>query len=172
LILMAEGGPAFKGKLLKVSVKRRRLPNGFVASLEVVDHIGAALIIPFIGRDKILILRQYRPVIDSYLYELPAGTLDKGESALDCARREIVEETGYSAGKLIRLGEIYPVPGYSTEKIVIFKAERLTKEAAAAQKDEVIQVKVISRSCLRELFRKRKIKDAKTICALAMAGWL
>ena len=169
---MAKSGPVFKGKLLKVCVKQFRLPNGFVARLEVVNHIGAALIVPIIGRDKIIILRQFRPVIDSYLYELPAGTLNKGESALACARREIIEETGYAAKKFTRLGEIYPVPGYSTEKIVIFRAERLFKDVLATQKDEVIQVKVITRSQLRELFKKRKIKDAKTICALTLAGWL
>jgi ADP-ribose pyrophosphatase len=162
----------FKGKLLSVSVKRQRLPNGFMACLEVVDHIGAALIIPFISRDKILLLRQFRPVINGYLYELPAGTLNKKESVISCARREIVEETGYSAKKFTLLGEIYPVPGYSTEKIAIFKAERLFRKKVAAEKDEVIQVKVFKRSQIKKLFKKKKLKDAKTICALAMVGWL
>ncbi|MFH0827954.1 MAG: NUDIX hydrolase [Candidatus Omnitrophota bacterium] len=162
----------FKGKLLNVSVKRRRLPNGFWVRLEVVEHIGAALIIPFISKDKIIILRQYRPVINSYLYELPAGTLNKGEASIACARREIIEETGFAAGKFTRLGEIYPVPGYSTEKIAIFKAEGLLKKVAAAQQDEVIRAKVITKFQLRGLFKNKKIKDAKTICALAMAGWI
>jgi ADP-ribose pyrophosphatase len=169
---MAKSKQVFKGKLIAVSIKQQLLPNGFLARLEVVDHIGAALIVPELGRDKILILRQFRPVINEYLYELPAGTLNKGESAFFCARREIVEETGYAAGKLTRLGEIYPVPGYSTEKIVIFKAQRLFKRIVAAEQDEVIQVKTVTRSQVRKLFRKGKIKDAKTICALAMAGWL
>ena len=162
----------FQGKLISVSVRRQRLPNGFLASLEVVDHIGAALIVPIISRDKILLLRQFRPVINSYLYELPAGTLNRKESVIACARREIVEETGYSAEKLTLLGEIYPVPGYSTEKIAIFKAERLFKKEVAAEKDEVIQVKVFSRSGIKKLFKDKKLKDAKTICALAMIGWL
>jgi ADP-ribose pyrophosphatase len=162
----------FKGKLLRVSVRKQRLPNGFLASLEVIDHVGAALIVPFLSRDKILVLRQFRPVINGYLYELPAGTLDRHESVASCARREIVEETGYACSELTRLGEIYPVPGYSTEKIVIFKARRLYKKAVDAEKDEVIQVKVLSKAQVRDLFKKRKIKDAKTICALAMVGWL
>ncbi len=169
---MSKSKQVFKGKLIRVSVKRQRLPNGFLARLEVVDHIGAALIVPELSREKILILRQFRPVINGYLYELPAGTLNKGESAHLCARREIVEETGYAAGKLTRLGEIYPVPGYSTEKIVIFRGERLAKKIFAAEKDEVIQVKTATRSQVGKLFRKGKIKDAKTICALSMAGWI
>lgn len=169
---MPKNKQVFKGKLIKVSIKRRRLPNGYLARLEVVDHIGAALIVPELGPDKILILRQFRPVINEYLYELPAGTLNKNESAVSCARREIVEETGFAAGNLTRLGEIYPVPGYSTEKIVIFKAGRLFKKIVAAEKDEVIQVKALTRSQVRKLFKKGMIKDAKTICALAMADWL
>ena len=169
---MRTSGQVFKGKLLSVSIKHRRLPNGYLARLEVVDHIGAALIVPFISRDRIVILRQFRPVINDYLYELPAGTLNKGETVVSCARREIIEETGYAAKKLSRLGEIYPVPGYSTEKIVIFRADRLSRKVVAAEKDEVIQVKILSRGMVRSLFKKRKIKDAKTICALAMVGWL
>ena len=65
-------------------------------------------------------------MINAYIFELPAGTLEKGEAPLACARREIIEETGYSAKKLTRLGIIYPVPGYSTEKITMYKAENLT----------------------------------------------
>jgi ADP-ribose pyrophosphatase len=162
----------FRGRLLKVSIRRVRLPNGFLARLEIVDHIGAALIVPLLSRDKLIMLRQYRPVINSYLYELPAGTLNKGENPLACARREIIEETGFSAEKFHCLGEIFPVPGYSTEKIVIFKAQGLRKCEVTPERDEVIQVKTFSRSQVRSLFKMRKIKDAKTIAALAMAGWL
>ena len=169
---MPKSSPVFQGKLLKVSVKHKRLPNGFLARLEVVEHIGAALIVPFVSRDRIIMLRQFRPVINAYLYELPAGTLNKGESHLSCARREIVEETGFGAAKFSRLGEIFPVPGYSTEKIIIFKAEKLSQCAFHAEEDEVIRVNILTRPQVRGLFRKGKFKDAKTICALAMAGWL
>ena len=73
-------------------------------------------------------IRQFRPVINSYLYELPAGTIDPKERSLACAKREIIEEVGYSASKITRLGKIYPVPGYSTEVIWIYKGEKLKKE--------------------------------------------
>jgi ADP-ribose pyrophosphatase len=162
----------FKGRLLEVSTKRVRLPNGFIAHVDVVRHIGAVLIVPFVSRDRIAMIRQYRPVIGEYLFELPAGTLGKGEALAACARRELIEETGYSAGRLNRLGAIVPVPGYSTEKIEIYRAEKLTAVGRRAEEDEVIQVMPMSRQGLRRLFRQGKLKDAKTICGLAMAGVL
>jgi len=164
--------PLYKGKLLDLWRKKIKLPNGYTACLEIIKHPGASLIIPFLDKNRIIFLRQYRPVIDSYIYELPAGTLDKGEDPLACCRREIVEETGYAAAKLKRLGFIYPVPGYSTEKITIYKAEGLKKTARNIQKDEVIRGLVFTKSRVSRLFKAGKIVDAKTIAALAMCGWL
>ena len=162
----------FNGKLLKVFVGKVRLPNGYCATLETIKHPGAALIVPFLSRNKVIMLRQFRPVIGRYIYELPAGTLDKGESSLACARREIVEKTGFSAKKLICLGRIFPVPGYSTECISIYKAEGLRKEEHAAEKDEVIKSRLFTRAGIRKLFKSGRIVDAKTIAALAMCKWL
>jgi len=164
--------PVFKGRLLKVFVKKVRLPHGYVATFEMIKHPGAALIVPFLSKDKIIMLRQLRPVINSYIYELPAGTLDKNESPASCARREIIEETGYAAKKIKLLGKIYPVPGYSTEKIFIYKAEGLTKTERVAEKDEVIESRIFSKAGIKRLFKSGKIVDAKTISALAFCGWL
>jgi ADP-ribose pyrophosphatase len=162
----------FKGRLLKLSVKKERLPNGFLAHFEMITHPGAALVIPFLSKDKIIILRQLRPVIGQYIYELPAGTLNKNEAPLACAKREIIEETGYSAKKFSCLGAIYPVPGYSTEKIFIYKALGLTKKERLPEEDEVIESMVVTRNQVKRLFKTGKITDAKTISALAFAGWL
>ncbi len=164
--------PVFKGKLLKVFVIRKRLPNGYLATFEIIKHPGAALIIPFLAKDKIIMLRQLRPVIKSYIYELPAGTLSKEESPISCARREIIEETGFSARKFTKLGSIYPVPGYSTEKIVIYKAEGLTKKTRMAEKDEVLRSYLLTKRDIKSLFKKGRIVDAKTICGLTLCGWL
>lgn len=153
-------------------VKKVRLPHGYVATYEMIEHPGAALIVPLLTRDKVIMLRQLRPVIRSYIYELPAGTLDKRESPLACARREIVEETGYAAKKFTFLGNIYPVPGYSTEKIAIYKAERLREVERAVEEDEVIEAHIMTKRDVKRLFRKGKIVDAKTICALSFCGWL
>jgi len=169
---MKDNGVIYKGKLISLSARTVMLPNKFMARLEVIAHPGAALIVPFLSRDRIILLRQLRPVIGAYLYELPAGTLKKGETVLSCGRREIMEETGYCAKKFTRLGYIYPVPGYSTEKITIFKAEGLSKKNAAADKDEIIRSLIVTRKQLKEMFVKGKIVDAKTICALTLCGWL
>ncbi|MFA5388783.1 MAG: NUDIX hydrolase [Candidatus Omnitrophota bacterium] len=162
----------YKGRLLRVMTGEKTLPNGYRARFEIVKHPGAALIIPFLSKDKVILLRQLRPVIDSYIYELPAGTLDKNEAPLSCARREIIEETGYSAARFTRLGEIYPVPGYSTEKITIFKAELLKKKERIPEEDEVIEHFIFRKKEIRRLFRSGRIVDAKTICAFALCGWL
>ena len=162
----------YKGKLLNLVTKRVRLPNGYVTTLEIIRHPGAALIVPFLTNDKMIMLRQLRPVIGSYIYELPAGTLNKGESPLACARREIIEETGFSAKTFTLLGRIYPVPGYSTEKIIIYKAEDLKRCQRMAEDDEIIKNYIFNKSQIKRLFKGGRIIDAKTICGLALCGWL
>ena len=162
----------FKGKILNVSIKKVRLPNGYLVNCEIVKHPGAVLIVPFLGKNKIIMLKQFRPVIDAYIYELPAGTLEKGESPVSCARREIIEETGYASNKFTKLGSIFPVPGYSTEKIFIYKAQNLVELKPFHQKDEVIEIFVFAKKQIQKMFKEGKIIDAKTICGLALCGWL
>ncbi|OGX24941.1 MAG: hypothetical protein A2787_03145 [Omnitrophica WOR_2 bacterium RIFCSPHIGHO2_01_FULL_48_9] len=162
----------FKGKIITVTRKRTRLPNGYMADMDFVVHPGAVLIVPFVNPQEILMLRQYRPVIGKYLYELPAGTLKIKENVLSCARRELNEETGYTAKKLSLLGKIYPVPGYSTEIISIYEAFELKEKAMPKEPDEVIQVHRFKKSRVLKMFKRGHIRDAKTICALAFCGWL
>ncbi|HCJ66465.1 MAG TPA: ADP-ribose pyrophosphatase [Elusimicrobia bacterium] len=162
----------YQGKLLTFLTRKERLPNRYLVDLEIVEHPGAVLVIPFLSRDKIVLLKQYRPVVKSYFYELPAGILEKGETLIACARREVKEETGYSVKKFTRLGVIYPAPGYTTEKIVIFKAEGLKKQKRIYQKDEIIQPLIVTKSKVKQLFRKGKITSGPIISALAFCGWL
>ncbi|MCK5706223.1 MAG: NUDIX hydrolase [Candidatus Aureabacteria bacterium] len=162
----------FKGKFLNVTQIKKKLPNGNVMDLEVVEHPGAVLIIPMVSKNKMILLRQFRPVIDSYLYELPAGILEKGETVRKCAKRELLEETGYFAKKITRLGKIYTVPGYSTEEIVIMKAENLIKKTKDLHQHEIIRTLLLDKKEIKKLFKTKRIVDAKTICALAMCGWI
>ena len=162
----------FKGKLLKLKTVKKRLPNGRVIALELIEHPGAALIIPFLNKNEIILMRQFRPAIGQYLYELPAGTLERGETPIACARREIAEEIGFRAKIFQKLGFIYPVPGYSTEIIFIFKATKLMKTSHHFESDEIIKYFPVTKSKIRKFFKFGKIKDAKTISALALCGWI
>ncbi|HAJ56301.1 MAG TPA: ADP-ribose pyrophosphatase [Candidatus Omnitrophica bacterium] len=162
----------YKGRVIRVYKERRCLPNGVCADLDIVKHPGAVLIVPFLEKNKIVLLKQFRPVINDYLYELPAGTLNAGESPLACAGREIIEEAGFRARKLILLGAIFPVPGYSTEKIYIYKAQGLRKESAPGDSDEIIERMTVTRQQVKALFKKGRLVDAKTIAAFAFCGWL
>ena len=162
----------YRGKLISLVTHRRRLPNGHVAEIEVIEHPGAVLIVPFLSNKRIILLYQYRPVIRRFLYELPAGTLRPKEKPLDCASRELIEETGYRASRMTRLSPIYPVPGYSTEVITLFKAEGLSAYRGKKDPDEIIKTRILDLSQVRKLFHQGKIMDAKTISALAFCGWL
>ena len=159
----------FDGKLLKVFRSRKALPQGRVGYFEEIEHPGAALVVPFVGK-KILFLRQYRGVIGKYIWELPAGKLDPEESPLACAKRELLEETGYIAEKIERAGYIYTTPGFCNEKIYIFKAVCSKEGRTKKEKDEIIKTKLLYRGHIKKLFRKSRINDSKTIAALSMVG--
>jgi len=148
------------------------LPNGKTIHISFINHPGAVIIAPLVNPDTVVMLRQFRPALGRYIYELPAGTIDVPEKPLTCAKRELLEETGYTAKKFKKLGEIYPVPGYSTEVIHIFKAERLTLGTSNPEEYEVIDIKIISRASVKRLFHQGKLMDAKSICTFAHLGWI
>ncbi|MBI3602705.1 MAG: NUDIX hydrolase [Candidatus Omnitrophica bacterium] len=148
------------------------LPNGKTIRISFINHPGAVIVAPLLNQKTIVMIRQFRPALGRYIYELPAGTIDVPEQPLTCAKRELLEETGFCARRFQKLGEIYPVPGYSTEVIHIFKAEGLTHKDATPEEYEVIENMHISKARVRNYFRHGKIMDGKTICALAHIGWL
>lgn len=164
------GRRVHRGRLIELLLAARRLPNGRVVELEIVRHPGAVLIVPFSGRDRLVLIRQYRPVIGEYLWELPAGTLKRGERPLRCAKRELEEEIGCVAADWKRLGVIYPGPGYTTEKIHLFAARGLSRTECRREEDEVITTRTFTRGAVVRLLRSGRIVDAKTIAALVRAG--
>lgn len=149
-----------------------KLPNGRTIRISFIKHPGAVIIAPFLNKTTVVMIRQFRPALKKFIYELPAGTLDPRESTAVCARRELLEETGLKAKKLVKLGAIYPVPGYSTEVIHIFKAEKLTMSQAQPEEYEVIEIMPMTRTKVCRLLKQGKLMDAKSICALALCGWL
>lgn len=149
-----------------------KLPNGRKTIITLINHPGAVLIAPLLNKDTVIMLRQFRPALNKYIYELPAGTLDPHESVISCARRELLEETGFKTKKMTPLGSIYPVPGYSTEIIHIFKAEKLLFVQAQPEEYEVIEIVPMTKAGVKKLMTQGKLKDAKSICAFAFCGWL
>jgi ADP-ribose pyrophosphatase len=161
----------FKGRiLLDVHLDKIMLPNGTEVRLECIKHPGAAAIVPFLNRNEIILIRQYRPVVDKYLWEIPAGTLKRGESPIRCAKRELAEEIGYKACLISCIAYIYTTPGFTNECIHIYKASRLKKIKMKPDTDEILSAKNFTISKVRQMFRENKIIDAKTIAGLSMCG--
>ncbi len=158
----------YRGKFLKIYSEDMVLPNKNKMKVEYVKHPGAVCVVPFLGKDKVILIRQFRPVIRRYIWELPAGTLNKNETLKASAQRELIEEIGYSARVLKEIGWVYTTPGFTTEKIHIFVAKDLIKVKTEHEEDEVITSRIFTRAGIRRLFKKNLIVDAKTICALKL----
>ena len=171
-----------KGRIFDFVNEKVRLPNGITKRYDFIKHNGAVVIIPFITKDKVVLIKQFRVVIGKYILELPAGSIDKGEKPAACAKRELIEETGYKAGKIEFIGNIIPCPGYSTEILHVYKATGLddvgslhggtSQNIHHKDEDEIIEPMIVSKAHVRKMFKDGKINDSKTIAALAMIGWL
>lgn len=125
------------GRVFTLAVDNITLSNGITIDIDVIRHPGASAIVPLMSANTAILIKQYRYAAGGYIWEIPAGTLNPGESPLECAKRELVEETGYSSDKLEKLTEIVPVPGYSDERIHIYLATGLEKAVQNLDKDEI-----------------------------------
>ena len=160
----------FSGKLLHVNVDEVLLPNNKKAVREYIIHPGAAVIIPVLENGDIVMLRQFRYPVNQVLYELPAGKIDSKEDPLECAKRELFEETGYTCKDMTFLSSFYPCIGYSDEEILIYLAKGLTlHEGNHSDDDEFLEVMSISLEKALEFIKQGKITDAKTIISLFWA---
>jgi ADP-ribose pyrophosphatase len=158
------------GRVFEVAVERVRLPNGVEVDLDVLRHPGAAAIVPVTDAGEIVLLRQFRHAAGGELWEIPAGTLDAGEEPLDCARRELEEETGMRAADLVALGDVVPVPGYSTERIHLFLARGLTRAEQGLDEDELIsEVRAVPAAQALRWVADGTICDAKSAVAICRA---
>jgi ADP-ribose pyrophosphatase len=157
-----------QGYVFSLYREKVTLPNGVVSERDVVRHPGASVIVPLTDKQSILFIKQYRHAVDDYLIELPAGTLEKNEAPLDCAKREVREETGYSASTWEELGKLYPTPGFCDELQYIYLASDLIKDLLPQDEDEIIEVIEIKLSDIIKMVNENKIKDAKTLSALFM----
>ncbi len=151
----------FKG--LRFSVERRIISiDERVVERDVVVFPDSVIILPVLKSDQIILIKQYRAAINDYIYEVPAGVVEPGESVRDAARRELIEETGYEPGELIEVGIYYPTPGYSTEKMHFFIARDLEYVGMRPEPYEVIKPYVTSINNALEMIKSNEIRDLKT----------
>ena len=145
------------------------LDNGIDTTLHVLRHPGAVAIVPFLNGATILMVYQYRHALGDYIWEIPAGTVDAGETPVACAGRELIEETGFRGCQFRQLGEIYTAPGYSDERLHLFMAYDLEPDVQNLEPDEVLHVKRTAFDDALAMIDSGDIRDAKTITALLLA---
>src|SRR3989304_6540356 len=159
----------YSGKKINVRKDEIVLDYGRKVMREIIEPPGFAAIIPFITKDEIILIQQSRHAVKELIYEIPAGTLDEGETFIACAGRELEEEIGYKAETLEPLVTLYPSPGILSEIMHLFKATNLVKTQTNYQLDEsikgIVQVKL---SDALEMVKRGEIKDAKTVCSILM----
>ena len=154
---MEDEREVFAGRVVRLVLRGR---------YEVVEHVGGAAVVAVDDADQVLLVRQLRPAVGARLLELPAGLLDPRESALECARRELEEETGFTAGRLEPLAAFYSSPGFSTELLHLFAAFDLHPCSAVGDDDEEIEVVRLPLAAAIARLLDDEISDAKTITGL------
>jgi len=160
----------YDGRIVRLSVDRVLLPNGHETELELIRHRGAAAVVPVDDEGAVWLVRQYRYAASGWLLEVPAGKLDGGEPPEDCARREVVEETGRRVRRLEPLGAIFTTPGFTDERIWLYLATGLEPADQALERHEVLSVVRMPLGEAVELALAGGIEDAKSVCALLRAA--
>ena len=158
----------FDGRVVKLYKDTIELPTGKQSFREVVKHAGGVVILA-VKDDKILLVKQFRYPFKEIMYELPAGKLEAGEDPFEAAKRELEEETGYCADKWTNLGYVCTSPGYSDEKLYLYKAEDLKFTHCHPDDGEIIQAFEYKYDDVLKMTDKGEINDAKTLCALLKA---
>ena len=159
----------YNGKIVKLHCDEASLPNGKLCTREYVEHGGGSCVL-FVKDNKILLVRQFHYPYGEELWELPAGKLNAGEDPENTARRELEEETGYIPEELSLMQIMYPSPGYTNEKIYIYRAVRARAGAVHLDEDEFLNSYFVPVEEVREMIARGEIRDAKTI--VGVQGYL
>lgn len=160
----------FDGQVFDIDRDRVRMPNGRTVTVDVVRHPKSVVLIPVPEPGHVILIRQYRYAVNAFLWELPAGSVDEGETPEQAARRECHEEIGRVPATIVRLAAMFPTPGYCDEEMVFFRVSSLEEptEAAALDEDEDIEARTFELREARDMIRRGEITDMKTVAGLAM----
>jgi len=156
----------FSSQKFDVIIDKFNLPNGKEVEKAYVKHRGSAVIVPFVDKETIIMIKQYRPVVNKWLYELPAGTIDEGENEETTAKRELEEEIGYQAKSVTKLFSFYVSPGITTEVMHVFIAKELVKTSQHLEEYEVIEPFEIKLRDAVDMVLDGKLEDGKTMLTL------
>lgn len=156
----------FEGRLIALSVDEVESADGRRGTREVVAHPGAVAIVPLLAGDRVVMIRHYRHAAGRVLWELPAGVLENDEEPEECARRELVEEIGYTAGKLLPLFSVFLSPGFSTELMHLFLAQDLRKVEAVPEADERVEIAEVSLAEAEAMVYRGEVQNAAAVCGL------
>lgn len=158
------------GRVFNIYQDNVTLENGVCLDMEIIRHPGASAIVAMTPKKEILLIKQYRYAVGGFIWEIPAGTFNAKEPPLECAMRELTEETGYVAKNWEKLGETTPVPGYSDERIHLFLAQDLTEKTQNLDQDEVLDVHKVAYQKVLSMVNSGEIQDAKSLAALFLAN--
>jgi ADP-ribose pyrophosphatase len=158
-----------RGRSITVQVEEVALPNGRTAVLDMVRHPGASAVVPFEDASTVLLIRQFRHAAGGFIWEIPAGKLD-GDSPEVCAHKELAEEAGRRAGRLVPLLSTFTTPGFTDEVIHLFAAFDLTPVPQQLEHDEVIEVVPTPLTRALEMIYAGELRDAKSALALLLAA--
>ena len=163
---------AFRGRVFSVDVETMKLPNGREHQVETVRHRPSVVLLPMVDADHVILVRQYRHSIRRQIWELPAGSLDPGESAEAAAARECEEEIVLVPGQVERLTGLFPAPGFCDEELIFFRLSDLRSPAADSphqpDEDEDIQSKIFTIAAARAMVARGEIADLKTAYGLTL----
>lgn len=159
----------YQGKLFSFVSEDVTLPNGSRAEMAVVRHPGSTAVVPLLDDDTVVMELQYRHAVEDYLLEIPAGTMEPGEQPIDCARRELEEETGYRAKQLIELGSVHLLPAYTDEITHVYIARDLHLTRQRLDKDEILEIVHYPLEQTLDMILDGRITDALTVLSLQKA---
>ncbi|MBR6700407.1 MAG: NUDIX hydrolase [Firmicutes bacterium] len=158
----------YDGKIMTVKL-HDVIANGIATKREIVHKGGAVAIVPVKDDGSVVMVRQYRIAVEEELLEIPAGLMDPGEEPLETAKRELKEETGYTAEKWTHMTEFYPTAGFCNEYIHIFLAEGLTPGETSFDETENIEMEEYSMEELLKMIKTGEVHDGKTVAGIALA---